>query len=148
MLSLPLRRSRLELLFTLCCHLLALLALTLTDLAPLLLGIVAALIASSLLYAIVCAVSSAFENLQRIDITDQNSILVYPDRHLTMTPPRVRYCSEWIIVLQFAPVRYTSPRVGVKGGRVITVRLFPDSLDNDDDRRLRCYLRFECPARA
>lgn len=148
MLSLPIRPSRIEWFISLGSHLAALLALTLTNLPPFILCVLMALIGISCIRAIILGRAGMAENLQRIDINNENSILVYPARHEILTLPRVCFCSEWIIVLQFDPVLHSREEKARKRQRATIVRLMPDSLDAESDRRLRYYLRFECPALA
>jgi len=145
MLSLPVKPSRLEFMMTVSSQLLALLGLTHTNLPLPLLAIVGALLILALRATIVRARAGRSGSLQRIDITSQNSFFIYPGKHVTATLPRVRYFSEWLIVLQFDPLLTADAGATKMAGDPTIIWLFPDSLDANSDRLLRCYLRFECP---
>lgn len=146
--SLPIRPSRIEWLLSIGCHLAALFALTLTNLQPLTLCVLFLLLGMSFIRQLIQSRAGFAVNLQRIDINKENCVLVYPSRHQILALPRVRFYSEWIIVLQFDPVLHGHEKRGKKRPRRTIVRLMPDSLDAESDRRLRYYLRFECPTLA
>lgn len=144
-LSLPIRTSRIERLLSLGSHLAALFALTLTNLRPTMLCVLFLLIGMSFIRACTQGRKGSAKYLQRIDINRENSVLVYSSRCEILTLPRVCFYSEWIIVLQFDPVLHGHEERVKKRQRRTIVRLMPDSLDAESDRRLRYYLRFECP---
>ena len=56
---------------------------------------------------------------------------------VTAEPPRVRHCSEWLIILEFAV------RSADSGRRRFTLVLFSDSLQTAQLRRLRRWLNYE-----
>ncbi len=70
-----------------------------------------------------------------------------------VAPPRVLHCSQWLIVLEFSrrgvepslePGLKSKRKPGPKLGRGrLRLCLFPDSLDRDDLRRLRRWLRYD-----
>jgi len=141
-LSLPIRVSRLDGWLSIACHLLALWALTLTDLGLFVLSVLALLISLNLVNDAIQGGANNPKRLQRIDNNSENSLLIYPGRHLQLTLPRVRFYSEWFIVLQFDPILQSRDNLNKKQQRAIIVRLMPDSLDAESDRRLRRHLRF------
>ena len=55
-----------------------------------------------------------------------------------LQPPQIRYCSEWLIILEFRPRSGASVGYCHKSLRLV---LWPDSLDPGDDWRLRRYLQ-------
>ncbi|MCY4270177.1 MAG: hypothetical protein OXE80_08405 [Gammaproteobacteria bacterium] len=78
-----------------------------------------------------------------------------------VAPPRVLHCSQWLIVLEFSRPGFglglksglgSALRPGLKSKRKpgpklglgrLRLCLFPDSLDRDDLRRLRRWLRYD-----
>ena len=56
---------------------------------------------------------------------------------VSVPPPRLLHCSEWLVVLEF------SLRGPETGRRRLRLCLFPDSLETDDLRRLRRWLRYD-----
>ena len=52
-------------------------------------------------------------------------------------PPRVRHCSEWLVILEF-PLRGAET-----GRRRFFLVLFPDSLPEGDLRKLRRWIHYE-----
>lgn len=83
----------------------------------------------------------------RIMLGQQHGLLQFAAREVTVSLPSIRYYSEFLIVLSFEP-RLTpaaSPGSRLRLARSINVVIWPDSLGRADDRRLRRYLRFDCP---
>jgi hypothetical protein len=54
--------------------------------------------------------------------------------------PWLSFSSEFLMVLNFRPV----PATGSRPRRPIRVVIWPDTLSDVEDRRLRRYLRFNC----
>ena len=52
-------------------------------------------------------------------------------------PPRVRHCSEWLIIVEF-PLRGAE-----SGRRGFPLVLFPDSLPEEELRRMRRWIHFD-----
>ena len=140
MLSLSLMPSRIEFTCLLGCHAAALAALTQVQLAACLVGPLAVAVCGSLIHMATSFCSGPRGALQRIDITTQQSLLVYADQCLPATLPKTLFYSEWLLVVQFDALAFT-------GGQQpaftpLILRLLPDSLSDDNDRKLRAYLRF------
>lgn len=72
-------------------------------------------------------------------IGEQSASLSYLGKLWEMQLPSVIYSSEFLLVLRFRPeVEKSSPPA-------VYLVLWPDSLTDGEDRRLRRYLRFDLP---
>jgi hypothetical protein len=140
MLNLPLRRSRLEFCFRLACHLYALFALTLTDLPWPLLTLLGFGIVASLAYLLREYGRGRQGRVHSIVLGREHNQLCFGDRVLDVGPPQASCISEFLIVLNF---KQTTGGKRLRGR--ISVVICPDTLAVAEARRLRRYLRFECP---
>ncbi|NQV70550.1 MAG: hypothetical protein HQ498_11035 [Pseudohongiella sp.] len=77
----------------------------------------------------------------------QHGLLQIGAREVMVSLPRISYYSEFLIVLSFDP--YLAPVAPLPSWQRLTGSMklvfWPDSLSRADDRRLRRYLRFDCP---
>lgn len=147
-LQLSVKSSRVATCLLVAVHGCAWLALFQADLHPVLAGSVAAWVAISLLTSLSRHNPTKNEQaLRQIVIAPQHCVLCYGGKQgetqLQTLPPMARYVSEWLLVLQFEALRHvasdTAPATRIK------VYLWPDTLSEDDDRKLRVYLRFAAP---
>lgn len=140
MLDLQLRYSRVEFCFRLSCHLAALFALTLSD--PVF--VISALFGIGILLSLISLLSEPGGGRRRriysIALSSHHSELRYGDRIVEVDLPWLSFFSEFLMVLNFRPV----PATGSRPGRPIRVVIWPDTLSEAEDRRLRGYLRFNC----
>ena len=140
MLDLQLRYSRIEFCFRLSCHLAALFALTLSDL----IFVITALVGSGILLSLTALLGEPGGGRRRriysIALSRRHSKLRYGDRVVEVDLPWLSFFSEFLMVLNFRPV----PATGSRPGRPIRVVIWPDTLSEVEDRRLRRYLRFNC----
>ena len=142
MFELDIRPSRLALQFLLFVHLWSSLALCLTELP-------ASLLAASLLALGLCGtarvraeLSGSAVRILRARIRQQSWILESRQGERQYQPPAVIFASELLIVLVFK----REINAAETGGVCPKVLLIcPDSLSGLQSRRLRRYLRFECP---
>ena len=83
----------------------------------------------------------------RLMLGQQHGLLQVGVLEVTVDLPRIRYFSEFLIVLGFQPRLTTaaSPGSGYRLARAMNVVIWPDSLSRAEDRHLRRYLRFDCP---
>lgn len=144
MLVLPCKSSRIEWVFLQLCHGTAVFALFLSSLTPLLIALLGLLILCSLLYYSGCLPAVKRGRLQQITIAAHHCELQFTGGVLQATLPRVLFLSEWLIVLRFDELLHIHSRGTVRVlPDAVVVRLLPDSLDENSDRLLRRYLRFE-----
>ena len=140
MLDLQLRYSRIEFCFSLSGHLAALFALTLSDLV----FVVTALFGIGILLSLVALLGESGGGRRRriysIALSRRHSELRYGDRVVEVDLPWLSFFSEFLMVLNFRPV----PATGSRPKRPIRVVIWPDTLSETEDRRLRRYLRFNC----
>lgn len=142
MLLLRLKSSRIELLFLLACHGMALFALSQSSVTFVLLCVIAALVVGNLLYC-TGLLPVRQQRPQQIAIAAHQCVLEFPHRQLHTALPRIQFFSEWLIVLRFDELLHGSGQLRAKTPARVVVRLLPDSLDPDSDRLLRSYLRFQ-----
>ena len=142
MFELEIRPSRLALRFLLFIHLWASLALCLAELP------VSVLIASLLALGL-CGVrrvraelSGAANRVLRARIGQQLWILETRQAERQYQPPAVIFVSEWLVVLVFNR-EFNAAETGKLCPQVLLI--CADSLSGPQSRRLRRYLRFECP---
>lgn len=140
MIDLTLRYSRIEFCFRLSCHLAALFALTLSDL----IFVITALVGSGILLSLTALLGEPGGGRRRriysIALSRRHSKLRYGDRAVEVDLPWLSFFSEFLMVLNFRQVAPT----GSRPGRPIRVVIWPDTLSEVEDRRLRRYLRFNC----
>lgn len=140
MLDIQLRYSRIEFCFRLGCHLAALFALTLSDLV----FVVTASFGIAILLSLISLLSEPGRGRRRriysIALSGRHSELRYGASILEVDQPWLSFFSEFLMVLNFRPV----PATGRGQQRPIRVVIWPDTLTEVEDRRLRRYLRFDC----
>jgi hypothetical protein len=139
-LLLDIRFSRIEFTFALLCHSCALAALLLTQLPLLLLCLIGVVVAVSTAGLMLAAYPGRRCGLQQVVLGSQQSLLKYQHRSLAAGAPHICYYSEFLLVLRF---KLSLPIAG-RLDRSIHLVLYPDSLGDDQQRRLRRFLRFEC----
>ncbi len=139
MLRLHPKRSRIERSFMVCCHTAALFALTLTELPGITLVLLATLIGASLMRFCRNTGMRSSKRIHAIMIGQQHCLVKFAHAELVTELPSLEFFSEYLILLQFK-----SRPVGRSEQR-IRLLLLPDSLNDDEDRCLRRYLRFYAP---
>lgn len=147
MTTLIIRRSRIELGFVCFSHSCALAALVYSRVAGDLLFFLVIAIGFSQLRHWLKYWGRTGERVHSLCWGQQHCSLVYVSgarcrhRERTASLPRVRYFSEFLIILSLdlEPISAEQP------GSVVTLALWPDSLNQADDRCLRRYLRFDYP---
>lgn len=161
---LHLKPSRIEFCIVSSCHFCALLSLFSIPLDNTLLLLSALLIVGSLFgYCFhesgVAAFSPSGKGVNRIEwhrlfrprlhvmLGQQHGVLQFGAREVPVSLPCIRYFSEFLIVLSFKPrlAPVASGMTWLWQEKSINVVIWPDSLSRADDRRLRRYLRFDCP---
>lgn len=159
-----LQPSRIELGVVSSCHFFALIALFMIELDIALRVIVALLIAGSMLAYVLQATNEGVRgwsgkgwrevarHLQfrpglSIMLGQQHGVLYFATQEITVHLPHIQYYSEFLIVLRFEPELVPVVSQGSQRWRrtFICVAIWPDSLNRADIRRLRRYLRFDCP---
>lgn len=159
-----LKPSRIELGLVSSCHFFALTALSMIELDITLRSIVALLILGSMLgYGLQASgegIADWYEKGWRevahyllfrpglgMMLGQQHGVLYFAAQDLTVRLPHIYYYSEFLIVLRFE--RELVPAVPQASQRwrrkSVCVAIWPDSLSKADNRRLRRYLRFDCP---
>lgn len=143
MITCTLRWSRIEFAFLTCCHLVAAMSLwqasVLLALKVLASGWLAWSFQRYLRDRIQTFYGGAVAGAARLMLAPQFARIDYRGRLLEMRPPRLRYLSEFLLVLSFRAA-------GSETKQSLALVLWPDSLQSSDDRRLRRYLRFDLRA--
>ncbi len=122
-----------------CCHTGALFALKLSALPGIMFVLLASLIIGSLMGFFRNAQLTSPKRIQSITIGQQHCVLKFAATELVTELPKLEYFSEYLILLRFNSVAAGS------GERRIRLLLLADSLTDDEDRRLRRFLRFDAP---
>lgn len=122
-----------------CCHSAALFALTQTNLPWIPLVLLAVSIGASLLRFCLNTRTHSPQRIHQIMIGQQHCSVKFAHAELVTSLPSLIFFSEYLILLEFK-----SAVVGRREQR-IRLLLLPDSLHDDEDRRLRRYLRFDAP---
>ena len=141
MLTLNLKLSRIELGFLFVWHGAALLGLRFVALPGILLGLAGLLILLSLARVCLLARVASSQRLQSVTIAQQHCVLHFSSEQITTELPTVGFCGEFLMLLKFS---WQSDQAGART-RHRYLLLLPDSLQVDEDRRLRRYLRFDSP---
>jgi hypothetical protein len=141
MLILNLKLSRIELGFLLVWHSAALLALGFVALPGVLLGLTGLFILLSLARVCLAARAASPQRLQSVTIAHQHCVLHFSREQITTELPTVKFCAEFLMLLKFS---WQPDQIGARV-RYRYLLLLPDSLQVDEDRRLRRYLRFDSP---
>lgn len=82
-------------------------------------------------------------------IGQQSAHIDFLGQRLATELPQQNYVSEFLLVLTFkreGAAAHNRTRKGRKSAGSIKLVLWPDSLSRSDNRRIRRYLRFDCPA--
>ncbi len=156
MLRFELRCSRLELLFASTCHLCALVTVLTADMPVLLVVLVlAVVIASYTNYLLALYLNFVRPMTNRITcspallVIGQQSAQVSQFGKMVATElPVVGYMSEFLLVLNLHQELVDTGHASGAGrhsAKPVKLVLWPDSLSRRDNRRLRRYLRFDCP---
>jgi len=142
MLLLRVRPSRLESTFLLITHGIALLATFSSNLNCASSLLIAVCIIWSLIYHAGQWSGMCKPRVLEIQIaTHQCSLQTTLQKRVTNLP-QVLFYSEWLIVLRFVDLLYGSETRGLARPDQTIVHFLPDSLAEEEDRQLRCYLRF------
>lgn len=142
MLVLRVRPSLLECTCLLVTHGIALLAIFSSSLSPAISWSFATFIVSSLLYHTGQLPGLSKPHLLEIQIGAHQCSLQTTQQTRVTNLPQVLFYSEWLIILRFVELLYVSKSPGAKRPAQTVVHLLPDSLAKEEDRQLRCYLRF------
>ncbi len=156
MLCFELHCSRIELGFVSTCHLCALLSVAYSDLIMLLSLMLASAVTTNyikylrVLYkTFVRPISGSIEISPAILSIGQDSAQLRQRGGLVTTElPRVSYWSEYLLVLHLrAEQDYSTDGSAIpkRSRKAMKLVLWPDSLSRADNKKLRRYLRFDCP---
>lgn len=154
MLCFKLRCSRLEFLFVTSCHLCALLAVFHASILIYLTLIMSVGVIASYtvylkgLYLSFFRVAANSAESPQLTIGQQSACLSLFGETVTTELPSVSCLNEFLLILSFVREQNLSRKAGRAGkfsGNVIRLVLWPDSLSPSDSKRLRRYLRFDCP---
>ncbi len=142
MLVLRVRPSSLESAFLLVIHGIALLAVFSSSLNSPISLLIAVFILCSLMYHTGHLPGLDKPRLLEIQIAAHQCSLQTTHHKRVTNLPQVLFYSEWLIILQFVDLLYGSENPVASGPAQSIVHFLPDSLAEEEDRQLRCYLRF------
>ena len=139
MISLTPAFSRIEFCLRMGFRLSALAALAIAELPLGLLFLLGAPIVLSLPALYPATIVANPRRIHGISLGPQHCLVSLGNSELSCAPPLVKYCSEFLLLLEFKTIDHS----GRRGRRRLRLVLFADSLPADDNRRLRRYLKFE-----
>ena len=122
-----------------CFHSGALVALGLTELPAFGRVLLASLIVASLVRFFLDTRINSARRIHSIMIGQQHCVVKFANKELVTALPSLEFFSEYMLLLRFKSSVNNRLNKGFK------LLLLADSLNDDEDRRLRRYLRFDLP---